>query len=419
MRSLVLAAARRGALGAAIAVAAGILLALPAWAFFSVLSSGATGVSAAGTLGTPGATTSGVTATNVTFTITAPPTGPTPTAYRVARTAPTAASSVCTVTGSSGSCSDTAPVQGQTNTYAVYAQLSGSSWESITPGSVSAVVPSGDTTAPVTTASGSPAANPAGWNSANVTVTLSATDASGVAATYYTTNDTTPTTASTLYTAPFVVSTSSTVRFFSVDTPGNAETPKSFVLQIDTAAPTGAVTSPTSSSVVGGTVTVSGTSADTGGSGVASVQPQVQQGTGGWTDLGSAITTGHRVVVSLVGHRNPTLPDGAYNLRAVVTDAAGNTTTRRPPIAVTVKNTFTVTPSASGTPTAGTPFTVTFTTDQRVGTAPHRPITVSGLADEPDNRTAPARPPATCHLRRSGVATITLTAVRADRRRSR
>ena len=306
MRSLVLAAARRGALGAAIAVAAGILLALPAWAFFSVLSSGATGVSAAGTLGTPGATTSAVTATNVTFTITAPPTGPTPTAYRVARTAPTAASSVCTVTGSSGSCSDTAPVQGQTNTYAVYAQLSGSSWESITPGSVSAVVPSGDTTAPVTTASGSPAANPAGWNSANVTVTLSATDASGVAATYYTTNDTTPTTASTLYTAPFVVSTSSTVRFFSVDTPGNAETPKSFVLQIDTAAPTGAVTSPTNSSVVGGTVTVSGTSADTGGSGVASVQPQVQQGTGTrMGHLGSAITTGHRVVVSLVGHRTP------------------------------------------------------------------------------------------------------------------
>ena len=47
-----------------------------------------------------------------------------------------------------------------------------------------------DRTPPVTAASGSPAANAAGWNSGPVTVTLTATDAtSGVATTYFKVND--------------------------------------------------------------------------------------------------------------------------------------------------------------------------------------------------------------------------------------
>ncbi len=403
MTGRTLTAARRGALGSALALAAGVLLALPAWAFFSVLSSGATGVSSAGTLGTPGTTTSAVTATNVTFTITAPPTGPTPTAYRVARTAPTTASTVCTVSGSSGSCSDAAPVQGQTNTYAVYAQLSGSSWESTAPRSVSAVVPSGDTTPPVTTASGSPVANAAGWNSTNVTVTLSATDASGVAATYYTTDGSTPTTASTAYTAPFVVSASATVRYFSVDTPGNLETPKSFVLQIDKSAPTGAVTSPTAGSTVSGSVTVSGTSADTGGSGVASVQPQVQQGSGAWANLGSVLTPG-TPTWSTSWVTTTGFPDGAYSLRAVVLDVAGNSTTTGS-VSVTVQNTMTVTAPASAT--AGTAFTVTINGAGVTGT---QAITVTGLQSSP-NGTAPTVPTSATFT--NGAATISVTATRA------
>jgi Chitobiase/beta-hexosaminidase C-terminal domain/Fn3 associated/Domain of unknown function (DUF5122) beta-propeller len=45
----------------------------------------------------------------------------------------------------------------------------------------------------------------------------------GCAATYYTTDDSTPTTASTRYTGPFVINDSTIVKFFSVDNAGNVE----------------------------------------------------------------------------------------------------------------------------------------------------------------------------------------------------
>lgn len=396
---------RRGLLTVAVAALAVLGLTLPASAFFSVGSTAATGASRAGTLGTPGATASGVTATNVTFAITAPPTGPTPTAYRVARTAPTAAASVCTVTGSSGSCSDTAPVDGQTNTYAVYARLSGTTWESVTPRALSVVVPAADTTAPVTTASASPAPNAAGWNSTNVIVTLTATDASGVANTYYTTDGSVPSTSSTVYTGPFTVSSSATVRYFSVDTRGNVEAAKSLALRIDAVAPTGAVTSPAAAAVVGGTLTVSGTSTDAG-SGVASVQPQVQQGSGAFTGLGAAVTTGASTWSTSWG--TGAVADGPYSVRALVTDVAGNTFAT-PAVSVTVQNTtLTVSPVAA-TFVAGVPFNLTVRTGNNISGA-NLPITVTGLAASPNGTAAVV--PTTANFT-NGVATISVTAFRA------
>ena len=79
------------------------------------------------------------------------------------------------------------------------------------------------------------------WSATPVSVALTATDnsgGSGVAATYYTTDGSTPTSSSTLYTQPFTVSTTSTVQFFSVDNAGNAETVKPQLVQIDTVPPT-------------------------------------------------------------------------------------------------------------------------------------------------------------------------------------
>jgi hypothetical protein len=92
-----------------------------------------------------------------------------------------------------------------------------------------------DTLAPTTTAS------PAGGVHAQpVQVTLSCADSggSGCKATYYTLNGTAPTQASPLYTGALTLSTTTTLRFFSVDASGNAELVHTERYVIDLAAPT-------------------------------------------------------------------------------------------------------------------------------------------------------------------------------------
>ena len=98
-----------------------------------------------------------------------------------------------------------------------------------------------DATAPTTTVSCNGAACSAGTYAGAVQVSLTATDnvgGSGVKGTYYTTDGSTPTTASTPYIAPFTVAATSTVKYFSVDNAGNAEGPKSQLITVDAAAPT-------------------------------------------------------------------------------------------------------------------------------------------------------------------------------------
>jgi peptidoglycan/xylan/chitin deacetylase (PgdA/CDA1 family) len=83
-----------------------------------------------------------------------------------------------------------------------------------------------DTTPPTTTAACNGAACSSTGYTAPVTVTLTATDNPGgwgVANTYYTTDGSTPTTSSTVYTGPFTVKQNTTVKFFSTDLAGNAE----------------------------------------------------------------------------------------------------------------------------------------------------------------------------------------------------
>ncbi|MFC8503363.1 OmpL47-type beta-barrel domain-containing protein [Pedococcus sp. NPDC057267] len=387
-----------GGLGLAVVTVA---LAVPAWAYFSVTSTAATASGRAATLGTPAVATSGVTASTVTFTVTAPSAGPTPTGYRVARTAPTAAPSACTVTGANGSCTDTAPVAGQTNTYAVYAVLAGSAWESPVPATASVAVPSADTTPPVTTVSQSPAPNGAGWSTTDVTVTLTATDASGVAGTWYTTDGTAPTTSSTPYAGPFTVSSSTTVRYFSQDKVGNTEAAKSVSVQIDRTAPSVAVTGPAGGSTQGGTVTVSGTASDTG-SGVAGVTVQYRTGSAPWTTIGSPTTSGGSWSTSWA---TAGLADGSYSLQAIGTDTAGNSTTSAA-VPVTLRNTFTVT--APSTATAGTAFTVTLSTYP--GYSGTKSLTVTGLQSSPSGATPSVPSSATFS---GGTATISVTPVRS------
>jgi peptidoglycan/xylan/chitin deacetylase (PgdA/CDA1 family) len=131
-----------------------------------------------------------------------------------------------------------------------------------------------DNAAPTTTISINGQAPSSGWYNANVTVSLAATDnagGSGVNKIYYTTNGSTPTTASTVYTAPFTVSATSTVKFFATDTAGNAEAVKSQAVQIDKTAPTTAISCNGAACSTGWyrtlPVTVRLTATDTGGSG--------------------------------------------------------------------------------------------------------------------------------------------------------
>ncbi|MFE8602457.1 chitobiase/beta-hexosaminidase C-terminal domain-containing protein [Archangium violaceum] len=80
----------------------------------------------------------------------------------------------------------------------------------------------------------------------NVSVTLLCEDGtgSGCDATYYTTDGSTPSASSTRYSAPVALSQNSTLKFFSVDKSGNAETVQTQSFVVDTAAPTTTATPP-------------------------------------------------------------------------------------------------------------------------------------------------------------------------------
>src|SRR5581483_12334802 len=98
-----------------------------------------------------------------------------------------------------------------------------------------------DNTAPVTT--DNTASIGSGWLKTNQTVTLTPTDSggAGVAATYYTTDGSTPTTSSSQGTSISLTTDGVyTIKYFSVDNAGNSETVKTAgtVIHIDKTVPT-------------------------------------------------------------------------------------------------------------------------------------------------------------------------------------
>ena len=132
-----------------------------------------------------------------------------------------------------------------------------------------------DKVAPLTTISCN-GGSCAGTFSAAVSVALAPTDTggSGVDKTYYTLDGSTPTTSSTVYTGPFSVPATTTVKYFSTDVAGNVEAPQSQTVTVvvaDTAPPTTTASCDGSTCGPGwhtSSVSLTLSATDTGGSGV-------------------------------------------------------------------------------------------------------------------------------------------------------
>jgi Chitobiase/beta-hexosaminidase C-terminal domain/Bacterial Ig domain len=185
---------------------------------------------------------------------------------------------------------------------------------------------SADATPPTSSIGCNGGACSGGWYASTVSVSLSASDAgSGVAQIRYTTDGSDPSpTNGVTYAGPFPVSSTATIRFRAYDQLGNEEPVGSRSIQIDSSAPSGAITAPAAGATVyGPLVAVSSDSSDTGGSGVAGATFQsAPSGTSTWTTIGADATAPYSVSWSTTG-----LAAGPYDLRVVTTDNAGNTST--------------------------------------------------------------------------------------------
>jgi methionine-rich copper-binding protein CopC len=199
---------------------------------------------------------------------------------------------------------------------------------------------SAESTAPTSTISCNAGACSAGWYPGTVSITLAGSDAgSGVAEIRYTTDGTDPSTGP-VYSGAFDISATSTVKFRAYDQVGNEGAIGSQLVQIDSSAPTGSITSPTGGATVSGTgVAITSDSADTGGSGLASaVFRYSPAGAGTWTSIGTDTTSPY----SVAWNTTP-LTAGSYDLEVLTTDNAGNTfTSATESVQVLAPFTFTV-----------------------------------------------------------------------------
>jgi hypothetical protein len=280
---------------------------------------------------------------------------------------------VSSTSGSNGTASATLTIPGGTTdgTYTVYAVASPS-------GDQATATLLVDNTAPATTDNTGSIGS--GWKNTTQTVTLTATDPvvngvhSGVAATYYTTDGSTPTTSSSSGTSISLATDGVyTIKYFSIDNAGNTEAVETAAtaIHIDKTNPSpGTFTLP--SFIKNGQAltnaatdpTVSGAS-----SGVASVSYYYCSGTctpspgaGGTTLIGTS-TTGPSYSVTWTSQP----ADGSYSVLAQVTDNAGNKATSSV-ASTTVENTAPVPSSlsisnggtAAGLPEKGDQVVITF-----------------------------------------------------------
>jgi hypothetical protein len=199
-----------------------------------------------------------------------------------------------------------------------------------------------DTDPPVTTATITPAANPAGWHRGNATVRLKASDgAEGVGVQEISWTVAGPSrrprtvTAGDTVEVPVAAEGVTTVRFRAKDKANNQEPERTATVRIDRAAPTVSIVSPAPGTSV---LTGTGLRADYA---CADARSGVGECTGSASD-GAALATG---------------TPGAFELRVTATDRAGNTATAARSWTVrapepTPSPTPTATPTPAPTPTA-------------------------------------------------------------------
>lgn len=154
--------------------------------------------------------------------------------------------------------------------------------------------------------------------SVQVGLTGSDTGGSGFEAIRYTTDGTSPTLASPVYTAPFTVSGTTTVKYQAWDNAGNAQPVQTQVIQIqtqtDNTPPTVAITSPANNASVAGTVQVQATASDSG-SGVARVTFSLD---------GAPMSTSTSLPYKWAWNTRKSAK-GSHTVTAVAVDRAGNT----------------------------------------------------------------------------------------------
>jgi Chitobiase/beta-hexosaminidase C-terminal domain/PASTA domain len=162
------------------------------------------------------------------------------------------------------------------------------------------------------------------WRSTNATVTLTGSDSgSGLAAVYYSLDGGSTWTQGT--TVPLTTTGVHTIEYYAVDNLGNASAVETAdnEIRIDKVDPSGAVTAPAAGAAVSGTTAQLSATASDAISGVASVQFQVRPdgSLGAFSNAGLPVATPPYDAT----WDTTTVVSGDYELRAFVTDLAGNT----------------------------------------------------------------------------------------------
>ena len=185
-----------------------------------------------------------------------------------------------------------------------------------------------DTRPPATTIACNSASCTNAYYKAGVSISLTSSDAdSGVSSIRYTTDGTDPSlTNGTVYTSPFTLPATTTIKYRAWDNVGNAEAVQTQVVQVDSIAPTVSLTNPSSGAAVSGTVTLAATASDNVG--IDHVDFIVD---------GTTVSTATSSPYS-VAWNSSTVADGTHSVTARAVDFAGNSTTSAA-VSISVTNT--------------------------------------------------------------------------------